>query len=98
VNKKIKFNHSRSIHPVSNQYLSGFKLSVRKRDSHILSEREGTRVRTCVRLDVRVLVMGRVCVHVLHKSCLTHFDLLVCPHSYLVSGRQPETLLYFLCV
>jgi len=35
--------------------------SVRKRGSHIVSEREGTRVRACVRLDVRV--MGRVCVN-----------------------------------
>jgi len=30
--------------------------------------------------------------------CLTHFDLLVCPYRSLVSGRIPDTLLYFLCV
>jgi len=58
--------------------------------------REGAHVRACVRLDVRV--MGRVCVRVLHELCLIHFDLLVYPYIFLVSGRQPDTLLYFLSV
>ena len=46
-----------------------------KAREHLGSEKEGTRVRVCVRLDVRV--MGRVYVCLLHKSCLIHFDLLL---------------------
>jgi len=44
-----------------------------------VNEREGTRVKACARLDVRV--MGRVYVRVLHKSCLIHFDLFFCPYD-----------------
>ena len=41
------------------------------RESHIERER-GYTCEGCERLDMRV--MGRVCVRVLHKSCLIHFD------------------------
>jgi len=46
--------------------------------------------------------MGRVCVRVSHKSCLIHFNLSVCNRAIhltlVVSGRQPDTLIYSLCV
>ena len=49
------------IYTHSPMYVSDRKReSVRKRGSHVVSEREGTRVRACVHLNVRV--MGRVCV------------------------------------
>ena len=45
-------------------------------------------MRACVRLDARV--MGRVCVRVLHKLCLIHFDLLVCQQ-----GSSSDSLFFW---